>query len=34
VTPAVRFSHLEEVLIMTAGSRGAGILETNSKAER
>ena len=34
VTPAVRFSHLEEVLIMTAGSRGAGILEPSAKAER
>ncbi len=34
VEPAVHFSRLEEVLIMTAGSRAAGILDANSHAEK
>jgi rod shape-determining protein MreC len=34
VTPAVRFSRLEEVLVLTAGSRASGIAEANAQAER
>jgi rod shape-determining protein MreC len=34
VTPAVHFSHLEEVLIMTAGSRGSSIIDKPTKVER
>ena len=34
VAPAVHFSHLEEVLIMTSGSRAAGVMDAASKAER
>jgi rod shape-determining protein MreC len=34
VMPAVQFSRLEEVLILTAGSRAAGIIESGAKAER
>jgi rod shape-determining protein MreC len=33
VSPAVHFSRLEEVLIMTAGSRAAGLMDPNAKAE-
>ena len=34
VVPAVHFSRLEEVLILTAGSRAAGITESGAQAER
>jgi rod shape-determining protein MreC len=34
VMPAVHFSRLEEVLILTAGSRAAGITEQGAQAER
>jgi rod shape-determining protein MreC len=34
VLPAVHFSRLEEVLILTAGSRAAGITEQGAQAER
>jgi rod shape-determining protein MreC len=34
VTPAVRFSRLEEVLILTAGSRASGVTESSFQAER
>jgi rod shape-determining protein MreC len=34
VVPAVHFSRLEEVLILTAGSRAAGIIESGAQAER
>lgn len=34
VLPAVHFSRLEEVLILTAGSRAAGIIEQGAQAER
>jgi rod shape-determining protein MreC len=34
VVPAVHFSRLEEVLILTAGSRAAGITEASAQAER
>jgi rod shape-determining protein MreC len=34
VVPAVHFSRLEEVLVLTAGSRAAGITETGAQAER
>jgi rod shape-determining protein MreC len=34
VVPAVHFSRLEEVLVLTAGSRAAGITEQGAQAER
>jgi rod shape-determining protein MreC len=34
VTPSVHFSRLEEVLILTAGSRAAGVAEPSLQAER
>jgi rod shape-determining protein MreC len=34
VVPAVEFSRLEEVLVLTAGSRSSGIAEASLQAER
>lgn len=34
VLPAVHFSRLEEVLVLTAGARSAGIMEQGAQAER
>ena len=34
VVPAVHFSRLEEVLVLTAGSRAAGITDASAQAER